>query len=153
MSEKQGKGISTLLLTLLVATKERRQEDIEFGKEFVATALADLYSSEMSLSDCLLLTINAFEELKQEPRFQAGWHTTHDLLLAPAKGNYSPLGFFNSKLSSTLSLEQLYDSFFKFMLSAIHLSAIGWCRDELDAHKEKMQVEKAERAARLEAVE
>lgn len=148
MTDTKPAPISNLLLTLLLATKERHSDGPVFGKEFVAKALEDLYCTDMSFSDCLLLTVNAYEELQAEPRFQAGSNSLHELLLSPVKGHFSHLGFFNTKLNSTLTVEQIYDSLFKFMLSAIHLSAVGWCREDLNEYKAKMQLEKIARAER-----
>lgn len=123
--------ISDTLLALMRSCK--RNADYSPTIDNVKKVLGPLYHYDMKYTDVLRVMLKCYLELLADPRFEAG-HTRMDdvifeLLTMPTEVLCREKGYFKpfSDLDS-LSLKQIYEGFIEKMMSAIHLSNVGWCR-------------------------
>jgi hypothetical protein len=126
--------ISNTLKALLLSCK--RTPDYAPSYENVRKVLEPLYHYNMSLFDVTRVLLNCYLELLAESRFQAGTNRMNDVILGLLKTPIETVcqrkGFFqNANLEDEIAISDLYQGFIVYMMSAIHLSNIGWCRHVL----------------------
>ena len=121
---------SARLLALLAFTKSMDAE-FEFSWEAVPAALAELYHPKMTLSDAMHHLLHAYQELKADPRFEAGNSTdyTLDILLAPVKGSNSIEILGPASLKTAYTVGAFYNAMALHMLGAIRCARIDWLYD------------------------
>lgn len=119
---------SPRLFALLAFTKTDISEKA-FSWTDVAAALGELYHPKMTVSDAMHHLVAAFQELKADPRFEAGHGSGYmtDVLLAPVKGFHSIERFGPKQgLASSYTVEQFYDAMAGHMLTQIRLARVDW---------------------------
>jgi hypothetical protein len=90
---------------------------------------------------CFNVVTNAYTDAVQEPAFQIDYtgnpgEQLQKLLHEPLYGIYGVKGPVNELyLSDTVIVKDIYNSFIKYMLSALRLSNIGWCKDIIEDYK------------------
>lgn len=101
-------------------------------------ALGGLYHPDMKLNDILLVTLNSFLEIQNEPRFEVKQtDMILDLLKAPVK--YAELlnhGSFKSLDNWLMSVTEIILCQIVHMLQIMRFSNIGWCREIIFIDKE-----------------
>jgi hypothetical protein len=99
----------------------------------IRKVLEPLYHYDMTTIDVTRVLLNCYLELLAEPRFEAGTNRMNDVILELLKTPLETIrrqkGFFqNVSSDDEITISNLYEGFNEYMMSAIHLSNIGWCR-------------------------
>lgn len=119
---------SARLTALLEFLKNNPSEPLSWYT--VPKALGELYHHKMTLADAMHHLVHAHKELVADARFETGRSDREflDLLLSPVKGSHSVELLGATRLNTTYTVEQFYDSMARHILSAILLSRVDWLR-------------------------
>ena len=118
---------------LVALMRHSKTLDPDLSWESVAKALGELYHPTMSIFDSIYHLLAAYEEILEEPRFEAGRAegTTFSLLFAPIKG-YSSIDIMGPKsMDEKYTVHQFYSSIADYLWARIRLTRVDWCRDQL----------------------
>ena len=115
----------------LMALMRFAKQGNDYDWKVVAKALEPLFFADMTLIDVVSIVIGAYEEALAEERFTMGnpSYKARELLLSPIKGGCSIELCGPRTLETQYSVEQVYNSFLKQMLSDFRLARIDWCAE------------------------
>lgn len=126
-SAKANKSISSTLGALLKYSKSDANRS---DWKALAGVLSPLYFEGMTMEDVFNVTLNAFQDMLEESRFECGCPTQKikDLLLAPIKAGFAltPGG-----IDTEYAVDAFYDAMLKYILSTMRLSRVDWCVEKL----------------------
>lgn len=126
--------ISDTLTALFRSCK--RNPDYAPSYQNIRKVLEPLYHYDMTTIDVTRILLNCYLELLAEPRFQAGTNRMNDVILELLKTPIDAVRRQKGWLYSVgqediVTISDIYQGFNEKMMSAIHLSNIGWCRHVL----------------------
>ena len=117
--------------TPLMALMRFAKQGSDYDWRVVAKTLEPLFFADMSLIDVVSIVVGAYEEALSDERFTIGPPACKaiELLLSPIKGSSSIELCGPRSLETQYSVEQIYNSFLKQMLSDLRLARVDWCAE------------------------